>query len=304
MAADDFAPDAMGVVARSQERARTRALARGLKVDDAVLREVSGQLLERLPLLLIEPTQLLDLGCRNGYQFGELRRLYPASEITGLSLSAGDSSDQSANKKGMLNRIRSIGRPKPVGQILSGDPHALPFDDRQFDLVVSNLCLPFCQDPGAVFAEVSRVLRPGGAFLFSSLGPDTLVEYRARWSEVDSYPHVSGLIDMHDLGDAMLKASLADPVLDRSTLRLDYPSVEALEDELQAFGLVNTAYGRRRGLLTPNAMQRVRDVGSRFSVGLELVHGHAWKGELSPGRNSSNDEFRFPVSELQGSWKR
>lgn len=304
MATDDFAPDDMATVARAQGRAALRAKARGLHADDVVLRTISQQLLDRLPFLLVEPTQLLDLGCRGGEQFDGLQELYPKCEISGLRLGTPeDGSDEKKRGARWMNRLSQFGR-KKRRKIVFGDPHSLPFEDEQFELVVSNLCLPFCQDPGAVFAEVSRVLRPGGAFLFSSLGPDTLIEYRQRWAQFDSYPRVSGLIDMHDLGDAMLKAGLADPVLDRDTLLLDYPSIEALENELQVFGLVNTAFGRRKGLLTQKLMSQVRESASRFEVGLELVHGHAWKNEFNPRKNNSGDEFKFPVSELKGSWKR
>ncbi len=304
MAPDDYAPEDITRVARAQHHARVRAKARGQKADDAVMQAVSQQLLERLPLLLIEPKQLLDLGCRQGEQFEALNMLYPNCEMTGVSLEKlGLEGDEKPKPKNWLNRITSFGQKKPT-HIISADPHSLPFDNERFDLVVSNLCLPFCQNPRQVFSEVARVLKPGGAFLFSSLGPDTLLEYRQRWAQLDSYPHISGLIDMHDLGDAMLNAGLADPVLDRDSLQLNYSSVAALEAELQVFGLVNMACGRRKGLITPRQARQIHDNTSKFSVGLELVHGHAWKAEFSPKRHSSNEEYKIPVSELQGSWKR
>jgi len=283
MAIDDFAPDDMATVARAQSKAARRAKARGLQADDLVLRSISQQLLDRLPALC---------------------KLYPECDITGLTIGSPEvAGDEMKPHASWMNRLRRFGK-KKRSKIVFGDPHSLPFESEQFELVVSNLCLPFCQNPSAVFTEVSRVLRPGGAFLFSSLGPDTLIEYRQHWAQFDAYPHVSGLIDMHDLGDAMLKAGLADPVLDRDTLVLDYPSIEALENELQVFGIVNTAFGRRKGLMTQKLMSRVSEGMSRFEVGLELVHGHAWKHEFNTGQNSPGDEFKFPVSELQGSWKR
>lgn len=328
MSTDDFAPVAIPELVAAQRKARVRAKARGLQADDAVLQAISDQVLERLPLLLIEPKQVLDLGCWGPEHLDALAKVYPNSDITGLKLGSAESTPASTparpaesaspgpaaenavgrgtaadTKARWLHRLISFGR-RSAHKMVSGDPHSLPFSDGQFDLVVSNLCLPFCQKPNDVFAEVARVLKPGGAFLFSSLGPDTLVEYRQRWVPVDDYPHVYGLIDMHDLGDAMLKAGLADPVLDRDSLNLDYPSVEALENELQVFGLVNNAHGRRKGLMSVTSMSRVRSGMSRFTVGLELVHGHAWKTEFSPKRHSSNDEYRIPVSELKGSWKR
>jgi len=310
MAVDDFAPETMAVLTRAREKAIARASARGLHADPIVLETISQQVLDRLPLLLIEPTRILDLGCGVGAQMSALSVMYPACEVTGLKLAfssnttarPGRKSAGSTAKK-LLSKFKFSNK-KLAQNIVLGDPHSLPFDDGKFDLVVSNLCLPFCQNPGEVFKEVSRVLSPGGTFLFSSLGPDTLLEYRQLWASIDTYPHVSGLIDMHDLGDAMLKAGLADPVLDRDSLNDDYPSVAALEDELQVFGLVNMAHGRRKGLMTPRLASFVRSEASRFTVGLELVHGHAWKAEFSSKRHSSNEEFRFPVSELQGSWKR
>jgi len=308
MSIDDFAPDSIERIVQARTKAKQRAKARGLQADDAVLRAISNQVLERLPLLLIEPKQILDLGCWGADHLDDLAAVYPEAEITGLELgpsitSLAEQNTDGGKKKNWLNRIAAFGR-RSSHKIVTGDPHNLTFPNERFDLVVSNLCLPFCQKPNAVFSEVARVLKPGGAFLFSSLGPDTLLEYRQRWAAVDEYPHVSGLIDMHDLGDAMLKSGLADPVLDRDELNLDYPSIAALENELQVFGLANTAHGRRKGLISPKKVSNVRNIESRFTVGLELVHGHAWKSEFSPKRHSSNDEYKFPVSELQGSWKR
>jgi SAM-dependent methyltransferase len=47
-----------------------------------------------------------------------------------------------------------------------GDAGALPFADESFDIVTANMVLEHLAAPDAVFREVSRVLRPGGAFCF------------------------------------------------------------------------------------------------------------------------------------------
>ncbi len=52
------------------------------------------------------------------------------------------------------------------GQVGSGD--ALPFEPAFFDLVVANNVVEHLDAPEAVFAEVFRVLRPGGRFLFKT----------------------------------------------------------------------------------------------------------------------------------------
>ena len=66
--------------------------------------------------------------------------------------------------------------------------------------------LQWCNEPDAVFRECRRVLKPGGLLTFTTFGPDTLVELRRAWAAADGRTHVNRFIDMHDLGDALLRA--------------------------------------------------------------------------------------------------
>ena len=54
----------------------------------------------------------------------------------------------------------------------TADVAALPFPDASLDLVVSTLSLHHWDDPGSIFDEIARVLRPGGAFLLFDLRRD------------------------------------------------------------------------------------------------------------------------------------
>lgn len=140
--------------------------------------------------------------------------------------------------------------------------------------------------------------------MFTSAGPDTLLEYRDAWAGVDAYVHSFGLIDMHDLGDSMMAAGFAAPVLDRENLCIDYPDINALQAELQQLGAGNIAAGRRRGLMSPQVQPLLEQAGkgkSRFPVTLELVNGHGWKGELRPNIQNTGDEFRISADTLRGS---
>lgn len=63
--------------------------------------------------------------------------------------------------------------------VVQADAEALPFAAESFDVACSAFgALPFVADPGAVFAEVRRVLRPGGRFVFS-------VSHPIRWAFPD-----------------------------------------------------------------------------------------------------------------------
>lgn len=258
---------------------------------NAVFQNVSERLLARLELLAIEPQKVLDLGARDGYQLKALQARYPEAQIVGA-----DPAITSAGKSRWWARAKSAQR-------LSCDPHALPFGDGSFDLVLSNLLLPWCHEPTRVYDEVARVLSQNGAFMLTSAGPDTLQEYAQLWRGVDSAEHVFGIADMHNIGDALLAAGFAAPVLDREAIVVDYWSVDALQAELAHLGAANIACGRRAGLMSPKVRKMIRESVSeaRFSVTLELVHAHGWKGSLLPQRNNNSDEFSVSLDSLRQS---
>jgi len=278
-----------------------------------VFRVVSERLQTRLDLLAIEPQVVVDLGSRTGYQLRALQARSAQARVLGLDPAPCTpiSKDNVPDNPPGSNTLWSIFRRRPAGggvpEVLAADPHRLPLADASVDLVVSNLLLPWCHSPHRVFAEVARVLAPGGAFLFSSAGPDTLLEYRAAWATIDAHLHGFGLLDMHDLGDAMLAAGFAAPVLDRENLIIDYPSIDALQHELRGLGAANIALGRRVGLMSPQVRivlnSRV-DPDARFPVTLELVQGHAWKGDLASSGEQTGDGYTVSLESFRRSLKR
>jgi malonyl-CoA O-methyltransferase len=130
-----------------------------------------------------------------------------------------------------------------------------------------------------------RVLRPGGVLLFTTLGPDTLKELRASWAAVDRSNHVNAFLDMHDIGDAMLRAGLSDAVVDREDLTLTYPDLGLLMRDLKGIGAHNVTAGRPRGLTAPARIRKLeaayeayrRDDGLPASY--EVIYGHAWMSQ-------------------------
>jgi ubiquinone/menaquinone biosynthesis C-methylase UbiE len=65
----------------------------------------------------------------------------------------------------MLERAAQVGTVRPV-QWQVADAMKLPFPDRHFDVVVCQFGVMFFPDRPQAYAEVRRVLRPGGCFLF------------------------------------------------------------------------------------------------------------------------------------------
>ena len=288
-------PEAIGAV-------RRQFLKAGSTFDAfaAVFETVSDRLLQRLELLAVKPERVLDLGCRSGYQLEALAQRYPDAIIIGADPAPGQPPQLPRTWPAWLRRSRP-----PAARRVACDPHELPFADGSFDLIISNLLLPWCAAPHRVFEEVARVLTSGGAFMFTSAGPDTLMEYRRAWAAIDSHMHSFGLIDMHDLGDTMMASGFAAPVLDRDNLMVDYPDIYALQKELRSLGAVNIACGRRPGLMS-HRIEELLNAGltsdGRFSATLELVQGHGWKGELRSASTGSGD-VTVSVDTLRGSWR-
>lgn len=299
-------PASMALVRRQFQRA-----SESFDAHAVVFETVGERLRDRLDLLAIKPSRVLELGCRSGYQLAVLQERYPEALIVGADPAPGLPAAAGDAWPGWLRRpwvsARSTLQRSALAPVrIACDPHELPFASESFDLVVSNLLLPWCHSPHLVFEEVARILTAGGAFLFTSAGPDTLIEYRAAWAAIDSHLHGFGLLDMHDLGDAMMGAGFAAPVLDRDNLQVDYPDIEALQNELRQLGAANIAQGRRYGLMAPSVRQSLNTViadDGRFAVTLELVQGHGWKGELRAGRQIG-DEYRVSAESLRGSWNR
>jgi malonyl-CoA O-methyltransferase len=275
-------------VRRSFDRA-----ARGYDAAAIVPTEIRNRLLERLDLVKLQPTVVLDLGAGTGHSTKALKHRYRGADVVALDL-APAMLVEADRRQGWLKRFHRV----------AADAHRLPIRDGAAQLVFSNLMLEWCHDPDAVFQEIRRVLQPGGLLTFATLGPDTLRELREGWRKIDPHPHVHRFIDMHDLGDALVRAGLAEPVMDTERLTVTFPDLDALLKELVASGSSNLADGRTRGLTPKGHLSSLRQVLGPASaqgalpVSVEVVYGHAWAGELR-ARPRAGGEVRVPVSSLR-----
>ena len=198
--------------------------------------------------------------------------------------------DSSLQMLKMAGKQRSWLRPF---ERICADAELLPLRDGSVDLIVSNLMLQWCA-PDAVFAEFRRVLKPSGLLSFSSFGPDTLRELRTAWGQIDAHSHVHQFIDMHDLGDALVRNGFAAPVLDVERFTLQYLDVRKVAADLKATGAHNATAGRARGLTGARkfaAMQAAYETfrqDGRLPATYEVVFAHAWVPAHSARRGSAD----------------
>jgi malonyl-CoA O-methyltransferase len=270
--------------------------ARGYAEVAVLQREVESRLLEQLEVLgETRPLRVLDVGSGPGRASGAMKGRWPKSEIIALDLA--------------LPMLRQVGRHtrfwRPVKRVCA-DAAQLPIADGSVDLLFSSLCLQWVHDLPTALAEFRRVLRPEGLLLFSTFGPDTLVELREAYLAAgERHPPLSPFAAIQQVGDALLAAGFRDPVLERDVFTLTYPDAMALLRDLRAIGAGDARVQRPRGLGGRTRQQAMiaayeaRREDGRLPSSWEVITAMAWSpAPGAPRREGSVDVAVFPADRI------
>jgi ubiquinone/menaquinone biosynthesis C-methylase UbiE len=165
--------DAIGNVEQGRVRAAPEA-GPGTRPGDAAFTSSIAELYDRhlVPMIFepyaldlagrvaaLDPARVLELAAGTGVATRALARTLPAK----VDLVATDLNPA------MLERAAAVGTPRPV-RWQQADAAHLPFDDARFDVAACQFGVMFFPDKARAFAEARRVLRRGGAFVFSVWG--------------------------------------------------------------------------------------------------------------------------------------
>lgn len=254
-------------------------------------REIAGRMFERLELIKVAPSLVLDAGCGDGADLPVLRQRFGSARLVGVDAStamieAARASQNAAQSS--MNRLLQRWLPKSANgpgigaELACADFARLPLAAGSADLVWSNLALHWHPQPHRVFAEWRRVLRVDGLLMFSCFGPDTFKELRSAWAAADPQPRVLPFVDMHDFGDMLIDAGFATPVMDMETITVTYANPQKLLQDMRAWG-GNPLATRSRGLVGRGAYQRLlnaletgRRADGTLPLTFEIVYGHAF----------------------------
>ncbi len=213
-------------------------------IPDYVVAKTREGLMARLEPVTVDATLVVDLGSSLASAGRMLEKRFKGARVVTVD-PALPPLKAARSKKGWLSKSGYV----------QADAAALPFADHTVDVIYANQVLPWLQDPTPALAEVTRVLRKDGLFLFSTLGPDSLQGFRYE-----------PFADMHNVGDALVRAGLRDPVLDVDRLTVTFESSQSLIDDFEAVG----------------AGHFVPDDPGISSIEFELVYGHCWGGGARP----------------------
>ncbi|MEB0139023.1 MULTISPECIES: methyltransferase domain-containing protein [unclassified Undibacterium] len=258
---------------------------------DFLNREIALRMREKLELVKISPTALLDAGCGTGADLAELQRAYPQAQVIGLDAAAAMLSHGRLQQQAALSAVGrllakwtpSSLRSERAAMLMAADFATMPMAAQSLDLIWSNLALHWHPQPNLVMAEWRRVLRTEGLLMFSCFGPDTLVELRSAFAAVDAHVHTLPFVDMHDYGDMLIDAGFSTPVMDMEKITLTYQTPQRLLADVRALG-GNPLQTRQRGLMSKRQYRALLDVleMQRSPAGLleltyEVVYGHAFR---------------------------
>jgi len=269
-----------------------RAFSRAASHYDAsalMQREVCSRMLEKLDLVRIKPLRILDVGSGTGWGTRQLGERYKEADIVALDIAIG-MLQSARGTSSWWQKLFSATQQR----FLCADAEALPLVARSVEMIWSNLAVQWCNDLPATFVEMGRVLKTDGLLMFSTFGPDTLRELRTAFDGVDDYNHVNRFADMHDIGDMLVAAGFADPVMEMEKITLTYNDVKAVMQDLRNIGAHNATAGRAPGMMGKAKWARIvqnyetlrRD--GRLPATFEVVYGHAWKPEPRSTRDGAS----------------
>ncbi|XYD10180.1 methyltransferase domain-containing protein [Methylobacterium sp. NMS12] len=204
---------------------------------------------DRLGAVLRSFASVLDLATPRPVATGMLAARYPAAR-----------------------QVRLAALPEPGGDLIVGDPEALPLATGSLDLAVSLLALHAVNDLPGTLIQLRRALRPDGLFVGCLLGGATLTELRQSFAQAESEveggvsPRVAPFAAVREAGALLQRAGFALPVADTDTLTVRYADPFGLMRDLRAMGMTNVLTERRRTPLRRATLLRMAEIyAERFS---------------------------------------
>ncbi len=169
----------------------------------------------------------------------------------------------------------------------------LPLPDHSVDLIFANLFLSWQPDLPSVLRDWKRCLSPNGFVMVSMLGLDTLRECRAF---IDA-AHRPALIDMHEVGDALVQAGFVDPVLDVERITVSYGHTHRVIEDLLASGFWFPPS------LTAEDKARLCVENQIKTLTYEVIYAHAFVPTVEEVSSQESGVTKIPLSQIRRALK-
>src|SRR3990167_615415 len=244
-------------------------------IDTAVIAKEAGEeLLTRLDWMTLQPTVMIDIGCKTGMISTKLQERYPQAQL--IAMDAAENLLEHAQQHLMSNT-----------SLICADGQKIPLKEHSVDIIFANLFFSWQMDDQALLQEWRRILKPNGVLLFTALGPNTLKE----WPELLHAYLIPRLVDMHDIGDLLVQQVFSDPIVDVNHYTLNYQHSEKLIDELTITDMIT----RLASESEIKQLTNKRDL----SVTFEVIFAHAFMDPFIGVKPTDNGLTKIPASSLR-----
>jgi malonyl-CoA O-methyltransferase len=199
-----------------------------------VQRFMAAELLRRCGAAASQARSILEIGCGTGYLTKGLRGLNQGARLVAVDL------DVTLIREA---RRKLAGDRRTAWLVADGEDLVRG----SFDLIISNSTFQWFSEPGETLKRYWQRLTPGGCLAFAAVGPKTFQELAASLKNAAqevSLKNSPEIAAERFLGEAdwrrlLMEAGFGEVQVQKELLSVDFPSVRAFLDSLQATGATN-----------------------------------------------------------------
>ncbi len=250
---------------------------------------VLNELLDQLNYLVIKPKTIIDLGSGTGLASKTLKKLYPKATLIQSDLSFQMLKQAAKKQRWQLYKDKFV----------QTDIQALPFKHNSVDLIFSSLCLQWSEDFVEVFREIRSLLKPDGVMIFSTLGENSMKEFRTAWAFTNK-TETHKFYDIRKYGDALMTVGFDDPVLSVDTMVMKYDSIKQVSNSIKKVGASNVHKKRNKNLTSKQDWNQFKknyekfETAGKLPLTYEVIYGLAWTAE-----NKQGNQINIPVENIK-----
>ena len=235
--------------------------------------KISDNLFKKLDLIEVRKDLILDLGCGTGRNGRILKEKYQNIRLINYDFSI------NMLKEAKKKQYKMLGN---KSEFVCGDIEELSFTENTFDVIWSTSSLQWCNNLSDIFKKAKSILKPGGLFIFSTFGPNTLFELRSITKKISNYQKTNNFLDVLSIKDKLIKEGFSNPVIDLEEFCLTYNNINKLLLDLKKIGATSELKRKKNGLSGKIFLKLISDGYKEYSYDgiypatYEAIYCYAW----------------------------
>ncbi len=159
--------------------------------------------------------------------------------------------------------------------IITGDTTSFT-KNVSFDLILSNMVLPWVNDVPNMLLKLGQTLKPDGLLLATTLGQQSFKEFRllAEKNTAPLFP------DVQDVGTVLQKIKFAMPVVDKDEITLTFSTFEKLVETLKLCGF-DLFFSEDLKMMKKAYIKQFMRNDGLIPLTIEIIYLHGWRPHKS-----------------------